>query len=136
MKPRWNEMGSLLVSKVDVALIAALALGAVLIENGHRVAIVAPEPFERAAQPPAAACPDNDKVPYSAECLKFMKGATELGMRWRIKAEPLTVPQTNRLVPPERPLTSASACPMNDSVPYSSRCIAFLNGPDPAAGPH
>jgi len=130
-------MKSLLVSKVDVALFAAMAFGALLIENGHRIAIVAPEPVERAAQQPAAACPDNDKVPYSTECLNFMKGATELGMRWRIRAEPqLAVPQTNRPVPLERPVTSATACPMNDSVPYSSRCIAFLNGPDPAAGPH
>jgi hypothetical protein len=71
-----------------------------------------------------------------------MKGATELGMRWRIRAEPqltvpqTNVPQTNKPVPPERPLTSASACPMNDSVPYSSRCIAFLDGPDRPASPH
>lgn len=130
-------MKSLLVSKVDVALFAAMALGALLIENGHRIAIVAPEPVERAAQLPASACPDNDKVPYSNECLNYMKGATELGMRWRIRAEPqLTVPQTNKPLPIERPLTSASACPMNDSVPYSSRCIAFLNGPDQPAGPH
>jgi hypothetical protein len=135
-------MKSLLVSKVDVALFAAMALGALVIENGHRIAIVAPEPVERAAQPPASACPDNDKVPYSTECLNFMKGATELGMRWRIRPEPqltvpqTTVPQTNRPVPVERPLTSASACPTSDNVPYSSRCIAFLNGPGRHEGPH
>lgn len=32
----------------------------------------------------AAPCPDNDNQPYSASCLVFMKGATELGMRWRV----------------------------------------------------
>ena len=47
-----------------------------------------------ASSPPArplpsgqAACPDNDNVPYSARCIVFLKGATELGMRWRVNAD-------------------------------------------------
>jgi hypothetical protein len=36
-----------------------------------------------AAQGQPAPCPDNDKVPYSASCIAFLKGATETGMRWR-----------------------------------------------------
>ena len=66
-----------------------------------------------------------------------MKGATELGMRWRIKAETLpTVRQPAEPVPPERALASAAACPMNDSVPYNSRCVAFLTGTDQPVRPH
>ena len=39
-----------------------------------RAAVYAPRPtgFEAAATP--AACPDNDNVPYSASCLRFLSG--------------------------------------------------------------
>ena len=31
-----------------------------------------------------APCPATDGVPYSASCIAFLKGATEIGMRWRV----------------------------------------------------
>src|SRR5262245_5337388 len=34
-------------------------------------------------------CPDSDKGPYTASCLAFLTGATELGMTWRIHAPDL-----------------------------------------------
>ena len=42
-----------------------------------------------------APCPDNDKVPYSASCIAFLKGATEIGMQWRATDPPAstTAPQ-------------------------------------------
>jgi hypothetical protein len=39
-----------------------------------------------------APCPDSDKVPYSASCIAFLRGATDTGMNWRATAEPLSIP--------------------------------------------
>jgi hypothetical protein len=112
------------MSKLDIAVIAAvLAAGAFWIESGHRVTIEAPAPGRASLAVPAA-CPDNDNVPYSASCLTFLKGATEVGMRWRIKAEEQPVD-----VPRPADFASVAACPDNDTMPYGERCLAFLTGP-------
>ena len=68
------------MSKFDLAVIvAAVAGGALWIEHRHRVVIDAPASAELAAQAPAATCPDNDNVPYSAGCIVF-------GMNWQANA--------------------------------------------------
>ena len=64
-----------MASKLDIAVILTLVAGGALwIEQGHWVVIDAPTPSELAAPavPPVAACPDNDDVPYSANCLAFL----------------------------------------------------------------
>ena len=68
-----------MASKLDVAVIVTLAAGCALwIEQGHRVVIDAPTQSElaaaAAAAEAAAACPRNDDVPYSANCLAFLFG--------------------------------------------------------------
>jgi hypothetical protein len=88
-----------LVSKLDLAVIAAFIGGAVLwIEYEHRVFIDAPAPAESAVLAPAAACPDNDNVPYSASCLAFMGRAYVSGMSWQMNAaeNPTAPPGTAR----------------------------------------
>jgi hypothetical protein len=74
------------------------------------------------------ACPDNDNVPYSAGCLNFLKGATELGMRWRINATdgPAVVAT---VYPAVSGRLAGPACPDTDNVPYTASCLAFLSGP-------
>jgi hypothetical protein len=87
------------MSKLDLAVIAAFIGGAVLwIEHEHRVFIDAPAPAESAVLAPAAACPNNDNVPYSASCLAFMGRAYVSGMSWQTNAaeNPTPPPGTAR----------------------------------------
>ena len=64
------------MSKFDLAVIvAAVAGGAFWIEHRHRVVIDAPASAD-GRHAPAAACPDNDNVPYSAGCIVFLEAAT------------------------------------------------------------
>jgi hypothetical protein len=63
------------MSKVDLLVIAAaVAGGALLIEQHHRVVIGPPMQAELGTLGAAAACADNDNVPYSASCISFMEG--------------------------------------------------------------
>ena len=60
----------------------------------------------------AAACPDNDTVPYSASCLEFLNVSRDTGPRLQVVAS----------------FAAPAPCPDNDRVPYSPSCIAFLKG--------
>jgi hypothetical protein len=115
-----------MVSKLDIAVVAALVAGcAFWIERGHRITIDAPTPSELAEAPPA--CPDNDRVPYSADCLAFLQGNSETEMGWRLattEREPKALVSSTK-----RPEPSSASCPDNDSVPYPPACIRFLSGP-------
>jgi hypothetical protein len=76
-----------LVSKFDLAVIvAAIAGGAIWIEQRHHVVIDAPARAELASIAPAAACPDNDNVPYSAGCIVFLGSGYLSGMNWQANA--------------------------------------------------
>ena len=76
-----------MVSKFDLAVIvAAVAGGALWIEQRHHVVIDAPASSQLAARAPAAACPDNDNVPYSAGCIVFLGSGYLSGMNWQAKA--------------------------------------------------
>ena len=48
----------------------------------------APRPQVVASMAMPAPCPASDHLPYSPGCIAFMKGATEIGMRWRAIADP------------------------------------------------
>lgn len=54
---------------------------------------VKPEPAPQVIASLPAPCPDNDRVPYSPSCIAFLKGATEIGMRWRATAASIPGPQ-------------------------------------------
>jgi hypothetical protein len=116
-----------MVSKVDLAVVAALIAGCTFwIERGHRITIDAPTPSELAATPAAKACPDNDRGPYSADCLAFLKGDSDPPAGWQI-----VVVRTAAMPAYEskRPDLSAAACPVNDNMPYPPDCLRFLSGP-------
>jgi hypothetical protein len=116
-----------MVSKIDVAVIAASFAGCTFwIEQGHHIAIDAPTPSELAGAAPAAACPDNDRVPYSAACLAFLAGDNHTTPGWRIAT-------TDRIIsalvfPPGNTEINSAACPDNDNVPYPSNCLRFMSG--------
>jgi hypothetical protein len=110
-----------MVSKLDFAVVVALAAGCALwIEQGHRVVIDAPTQSELADAVATAACPNNDSVPYTANCLVFLFGTS-----W----------QPNEAVAsPPLPLAEVTApgspapCPDRDNVPYNAGCLAYLQG--------
>lgn len=78
--------GTRLLSKLDLAVIVASVVGATLwIEHRHRIVIETPEPAQFASPAPAAACPDNDTVPYSARCIAFLQGPAT-PWQWRVNA--------------------------------------------------
>jgi hypothetical protein len=80
------------VSKLDLAVIVAAILGGALwIEHGHRIVIDTPTRVELASP----ACPDNDNVPYSASCIRFLGYVP--GMNWQANAAESVV------APPARP---------------------------------
>jgi hypothetical protein len=116
-----------MVSKVDIAVVAALVAGcAFWIEQGHRITIDAPTPSELAVAPTAAACPDNDRAPYSADCLAFLKGDSDPPVGWQIVVVRMPAAPAYE---PRRPELSAAACPGNDNMPYPPDCLKFLSGP-------
>ena len=81
------------VSKFDLALIViAIVGGAFWIKHGHRIDIDAPARGELAASQPA--CPDNDNVPYSASCIRFLGYVS--GMNWQANAAESVIPSQAR----------------------------------------
>ncbi len=76
-----------MVSKFDLAVIvAAVAGGALWIEQRHHVVIDAPASPQLASRAPAAACPDNDNVPYSPGCIRFLGSGYLSSMNWQASA--------------------------------------------------
>lgn len=108
--------------KSRLAVIAASITGAVLwIEHGHRIDIATPTGAALAAS--VAACPGNDSVPYSTDCIVFMQGSATPDRRGRVHAAERT---TDVVAAVE---LAAPACPANnENVPYSADCIRFMSG--------
>ena len=100
---------------LDLAVVlVALSGGALLIEHGHSVVIDAPAVAELQTRAAAAACPDNDTMPYDPRCLDYLNVPAQAAPRLKV-------------VVFEREVRPAP-CPDNDKVPYSASCIAFLKG--------
>jgi hypothetical protein len=98
-----------MLSKLDLAIIVVLAAGcAFWIEQGQRVVIDAPTPSELAAAAAAPACPDNDSVPYSANCLLFLSGTNwQATIAEKAAAQPTQqAEKTNRPTPLHVPIAT------------------------------
>jgi hypothetical protein len=75
------------VSKLGLAVIVVAVVGGALwIEHGHRIVIEASPPADLALLARAAACPDNDTMPYSASCIAFLEGGPATQFQWRANA--------------------------------------------------
>jgi hypothetical protein len=98
-----------------VVVLTALTGGALWIEHDHRVVIDAPAAAELQIAAAAAACPENDTMPYDARCLEYLN----------VPAQP---PARLRVVTARQQDVRPAPCPDNDKVPYSASCIAFLKG--------
>lgn len=113
------------LSKLDLAIVVALVAGcAFWIERGQRVVIDAPTQSELAAAAiAAAACPDNDSMPYSVDCILFMSGTN-----WRMSEETTTAASQPARPAEVSPPAAGPPCPDRDTVPYSDACLAYLQG--------
>jgi hypothetical protein len=111
------------LSRLDLAAVAAIALALLWIEHDHRIIIAAPAAAETVPRP-LAACPDTDDVPFSAACISF------------IGAAPPAAPERPGMArgAPARSADSGAAAngpacpPSNETAPYSPSCIGFLSG--------
>jgi hypothetical protein len=122
------------LSKLDLAAAAALALALVGVEHDHRIIIGTPAAAEVAAKAKPI-CPDSDAVPFGADCLSFIGANTPA-----VAAAPNAVRRALAISPntDERPALHDPPCPpSNENAPYSASCIRFLSGwywqPDTAA---
>jgi len=114
----------MVLSKLDVAIVAVLAFGMLWIEHEHRIMIGMPAAAE-AAPPAASVCPDTDDVPYSPACIAFIAGGVLPDTRARVTAAPPAVTSDSSA----RTELAAPACPpSNENAPYSARCLKFLSG--------
>jgi hypothetical protein len=115
-----------MVSKVDLAVVAALLVGGALwIEQGHRITVDAPTPSELAVARAVDSCSDNDRVPYSANCLAYLKGDGGKATGWQVTTIRVAAPAHK----PIRTDLGRAACPGNDNMPYPAECLTYLSGP-------
>lgn len=113
-------------TKLDLAVVAAIAGGLLWIEHSHRVVIGTPAAAE-VAPSPTSVCPDTDDVPFSADCLAFIGG----GMPPKSRSGAINVSGVGMALAGglERVEQHVPACPAsNENAPYSAKCIQFLSG--------
>jgi hypothetical protein len=68
-------------AKLNLVILVALAGGMLWIEHAHRITIEASAPVGVAGRE-AASCPENESVPFSADCMTFIQGGAESDVRW------------------------------------------------------
>jgi hypothetical protein len=75
----------MVVSKLSLVIIVSIAGAVLWIEHGNHVNIrrAAPAEIEAQATP---ACPENESVPFSAECMVFIQGGLNTEIRPRLNA--------------------------------------------------
>jgi len=61
----------MVVGKLNLVILATAVGGVLWIEHGNRIKI---EPPTEAAEHNVAVCPENESVPFSADCMKFIQG--------------------------------------------------------------
>jgi hypothetical protein len=116
----------MVLSKLDLALMAVIAVGLLWIEHEHRVIIGTPAAAE-GAPPAASVCPASDDVPFSADCIAFIGGGASLYGHGRTSAAAgasAVTPDAERHGDPHGPPCPAS----NEDAPYTARCLRFLSG--------
>jgi hypothetical protein len=87
----------MVVSKRSLAILAAAVGGVIWIEHAHRITIRSPAPAEVAGLN-TPACPENESVPFSADCMMYIQGGAGSEVRPRLNADPAALADS-----PERP---------------------------------
>ena len=113
------------LSRIDLAIVAVVAVGMLWIEQQHRV-FITPADAE-SERPVASVCPDTDDVPFSAECIKFIDGGVLPD--FHVRQTGLVSGRAATSDSHARPEAHGSACPpSNENGPYSAACIRFMSG--------
>lgn len=111
------------VTRLDLAVAAAVAAALLWIEHDHRIIIGTPAAAEAVPQANSA-CPDTDDVPFSAECIRFIGGVVP-----DVAARPGAAARRTATEPSGRAASHDPPCPAsNENAPYSAQCIRFLSG--------
>jgi hypothetical protein len=76
---------NMVVSKLNLVIIASIAGAALWIEHGNHINIQPAAPATSEGQP-MGACPQNESVPFSAECMAFIQGGLDAGTRPQLNA--------------------------------------------------
>lgn len=111
-------------SRLDLVVVAALAVGLLWIEHEHRIVVATSAAAAEAPPRATAVCPATDDVPFSADCIRFIDGGTLPDVHARTDvpaAAPLDVRERADLQGPPCP-------PSNETAPYSARCIRYMSG--------
>ena len=74
-----------MVARLNLAILAAAAAGVVWIEHAHRTRIEISTPAEIAGRN-ATICPENESVPFSADCMMFIQRGVVSDARLRENA--------------------------------------------------
>jgi hypothetical protein len=73
-------------AKRDLVIILAAVVGGVLwIEHSNHIKIETSTPTE-VAERNTAVCPENESVPFSADCMMFIQGGVGSDVRLRVNA--------------------------------------------------
>jgi type II secretory pathway component PulL len=113
------------LSRLDLLVVAAVACGVIWIEHEHRINVM--PTAEEAAASEASACPDNDSIPFSADCIAFIRSAGSTAVRTRRSAAMIASAASTDA--PGRADLHTPACPAsNENAPYSAKCLKFLSG--------
>jgi hypothetical protein len=116
-----------MASKLDLAaILAAIVCWVLSIEHGNHIFTDLPTRTERSDL--AAACPDNDNMPYPASCLAFLESEFASQVRRGRAVERAPTAQSVALKQIDESISLGAECPATDTVPYSASCIAFLTG--------
>ena len=83
-------------AKVNLVILAAAAAGVLWIEHSHRIKIEM-STLAESLRPDAAICPENESVPFSADCLMFIAGAAQSEVHQRVNAAGGALPESPEL---------------------------------------
>jgi hypothetical protein len=72
-------------ARLNLAILAAAVGGVLWIEHAQRIRIEVATPAEVAGRD-AAICPENESVPFSADCMMFIQGGVGLEVDLRAHA--------------------------------------------------
>jgi hypothetical protein len=75
----------MVIAKLNLAILAAAVGGVLWIEHAHRIMIETSTPVEVAGHI-AAVCPENESVPFSADCMMFIQGGVGPDVHLRLGA--------------------------------------------------
>ena len=111
------------LSKLDLTVVAMLAVGMLWIEHEHRIIVATPAAAE-AVPLAGSVCPETDDVPFGADCIAFIAGGVVPDVSSKPNLHAAALPYTQYAE-----VHGPAACPpSNENAPYSADCLRFLSG--------